>query len=286
MLFVGDIALPPCTDSMDAGLPVLGSKCVVANLEGALIADAVGLLNRKVVFNDAGVVQYLVRCGVRAVSLANNHVMDCADSLGDTIRVLAGHGIACCGAGPDARTAAEPVVLTDGQTPVVLLAFGWEPIGYRAAGPGRSGVNPMRTRHVLQSVAHLRALYSEARIALLMHWNFELEAYPQPAHRRLARAAIDAGASAVIGCHPHCVQGIEQYKDAPIVYSLGNWLFPHGRYWGEPCGSRRTPLVSWLSSGTQERDGPRVTGVPSMRARAPCSWRSASRWTRLPGSRS
>lgn len=40
-----------------------------------------------------------------------------------------------------------------------------------------------------------------------------------------ARACIDAGAHAVVGHGPHLVRGIEVYKDRPILYSLGNFIF-------------------------------------------------------------
>lgn len=42
---------------------------------------------------------------------------------------------------------------------------------------------------------------------------------------KMAHAIIDAGADIIIGMHPHVVQGIEQYKDGLIVYSLGNFSF-------------------------------------------------------------
>jgi poly-gamma-glutamate synthesis protein (capsule biosynthesis protein) len=35
---------------------------------------------------------------------------------------------------------------------------------------------------------------------------------------------IDAGADAVVGGHPHIVQGAELYRGHPIVYSLGNFV--------------------------------------------------------------
>ena len=41
----------------------------------------------------------------------------------------------------------------------------------------------------------------------------------------ICRAAIDAGANAVIGHGPHLVRGIEIYRDKPIFYSLGNFIF-------------------------------------------------------------
>jgi hypothetical protein len=40
----------------------------------------------------------------------------------------------------------------------------------------------------------------------------------------VARAAIDAGADAVIGHHPHICKGIEVYRGRPIFYSLGNFV--------------------------------------------------------------
>src|SRR5208337_4827626 len=47
---------------------------------------------------------------------------------------------------------------------------------------------------------------------------------PGPRARAVAHAAIDAGASAFIGHHPHVVQGVEWYRGRPILYSLGNLL--------------------------------------------------------------
>ena len=40
-----------------------------------------------------------------------------------------------------------------------------------------------------------------------------------------AHAAIDAGASAVVGEGPHVLRGIELYAGKPIFYSLGNFIF-------------------------------------------------------------
>ncbi len=41
----------------------------------------------------------------------------------------------------------------------------------------------------------------------------------------MAHEIIDAGADLIIGAHPHVVQGIEQYNNGLIVYSLGNFVF-------------------------------------------------------------
>ena len=53
--------------------------------------------------------------------------------------------------------------------------------------------------------------------------------YPLPYQMRQARRMIDEGASLILGHGPHYPQGIEHYRGAPIVYSLGNFIFdePH-----------------------------------------------------------
>ena len=38
-------------------------------------------------------------------------------------------------------------------------------------------------------------------------------------------SAIDYGADVILGHHPHVLQGIEVYKNNPIIYSLGNFIF-------------------------------------------------------------
>ncbi len=40
-----------------------------------------------------------------------------------------------------------------------------------------------------------------------------------------AHAAIDAGADVVVGHGPHLTLGVEIYRDRPILYSLGNFIF-------------------------------------------------------------
>jgi poly-gamma-glutamate synthesis protein (capsule biosynthesis protein) len=41
----------------------------------------------------------------------------------------------------------------------------------------------------------------------------------------IAYHAIDSGADLILGHHPHVIEGIEQYKDRLICYSLGNFCF-------------------------------------------------------------
>ena len=67
-------------------------------------------------------------------------------------------------------------------------------------------------------------------VAVLVHWGIERNTLPEDYQKTLARQYIDAGADAVIGSHPHVLQGIEYYQGKPIFYSLGNFIFGNGSY--------------------------------------------------------
>ena len=62
-------------------------------------------------------------------------------------------------------------------------------------------------------------------IIVFAHWGIERTETPEEYQRTLAKGYIDSGADLVIGAHPHVLQGFEYYKDVPICYSLGNFLF-------------------------------------------------------------
>ena len=62
-------------------------------------------------------------------------------------------------------------------------------------------------------------------VIVVMHWGSELAALPFEWQQTLGHTFIDAGADAVVGHHPHVVQGIERYHGKTIAYSLGNFAF-------------------------------------------------------------
>ncbi|MBK8547872.1 MAG: CapA family protein [Saprospiraceae bacterium] len=51
-------------------------------------------------------------------------------------------------------------------------------------------------------------------------------------YRQWTRALIESKWQFCVGCHSHCVQGGEKYKDGYIVYGLGNFYLPNGVFAG------------------------------------------------------
>ena len=48
---------------------------------------------------------------------------------------------------------------------------------------------------------------------------------PTDRQRRAARIAVEAGASPVVGNHPHVVQAVEAFPTGFVDYALGNFVF-------------------------------------------------------------
>jgi len=62
-------------------------------------------------------------------------------------------------------------------------------------------------------------------IIITFHWGIEATYKQTEKQEEVGRFAIDNGADLVLGHHPHRIQGIENYNDKYIVYSLSNFVF-------------------------------------------------------------
>lgn len=88
---------------------------------------------------------------------------------------------------------------------------------------------------------------------VIAHAGVEFLDIPLPEFRDLYRFWIDLGASGVIASHPHVPQGLEVYKDRPIYYSLGNFIFQGSsknkerpQYWRNSVAARLSLGISDL----------------------------------------
>jgi poly-gamma-glutamate synthesis protein (capsule biosynthesis protein) len=62
-------------------------------------------------------------------------------------------------------------------------------------------------------------------VFISLHWGIENQPSVHPTQIEIAHLLIDEGADCIIGHHPHVPHGIEVYKERPIFYSLGNFIF-------------------------------------------------------------
>ena len=173
----------------------------------------------------------LAWAGFDVVSLANNHALDYGpEALLQTIELLGAQGIAAVGAGLDKAAAHTPILLSSHGIRLAFLAYvdvpvesgGFDTRTWAAVGetPGLAWAEPGL---IQRDVVEARELSDVVVVSL--HSGFEGREQPSPTQVIAARAAIDAGASLVLGHHAHRLQGIEVYRHGLIAYGLGNFAF-------------------------------------------------------------
>lgn len=194
-----------------------------ANLESPF-SDRGGNIDQGMVFRARPeMVAALEAAGIDVVSAANNHVRDCGSyGIEFTLDLLEKHGIRAVGAGASGELAHQGAILARQG-----MGFGF--LGYTF--DQSNGNHPdVDERVAMMDTERMRADVSSLReradvVIVSMHAGNEYQPKPNAFQQRFARAAIDAGASLVVGHHPHVVQPVEQYNNGVIFYSLGNLVF-------------------------------------------------------------
>lgn len=170
------------------------------------------------------------RQSVEAVSLANNHTLDFGrKGFADTLYHLKKSGILYAGGGADLSEAIRPILFEKNGTKIGILSFSRVvPSGKWYAGKNRSGIVGAYDSQLEQAIRAVKEWDSKTDVLMVaLHWGKMHVEQPGVSEERAARRLIDAGADVIIGHHPHVLQGIEIYKNRPIFYSLGNFIFPN-----------------------------------------------------------
>ena len=151
-----------------------------------------------------GYAEILPAGSVEMVNVANNHTIDYGpEGLQSTLRALEGYALACGG----------------GHTQ--LISLGGHLFGF---GGCRETVYLSDPGVIERDIGALRNAGAEI-IIYQCHWGTEYAGSHNTLQEAMARACIRAGATVVVGHHPHVVQGIDVIQGTPVIYSLGNCLF-------------------------------------------------------------
>ncbi len=209
------------------------------------------------------IVEALDQVGVDVAQTANNHALDRGPlGVDRTLEALAARGIQATGTVPRGQSGPWHTVVDlsmgGGRARVALLACTYSVNGL--PDPARQALRCYGDAPAIPSlIASLRADPGIDAVVLLPHWGQEYTPVPDSRQRGLARAAIEAGAAAVIGSHPHVLQPIEQITASDgrvgfVAYSLGNFI---SSQWALP---RRTGAVLYFD---MRRDAQgRVVAMP------------------------
>jgi len=207
-------SLPAMVSQADNGFSYL-----FKNVYSIFSADDVTIANLETTFTDSNdradkqfnfkapsdYAQSLTLGSIEGVNLSNNHIYDYKEKgFQDTKLALEKEKINYFGEG------------SKWVTKIKDQSFGF--LGYRGWSLDEGFLNKLK-----EDIAELKKTNSV--IVINFHWGNENQYYPIDAQKELARFAIDKGADIILGHHPHVIQGIEQYKNRIIAYSLGNFCF-------------------------------------------------------------
>ena len=193
------------------------------NLE-APFSDRGPLMKEGMVFKaEPDMVEALRAAGIDVVSTANNHARDCGGyGLEFTLDWLARHDIAAAGTGLTADAAHRGTVLERNRVRFGFLAYTYD----QSNGNHADRDDRIAMLDADEMTDDVHAMRERADVVIVsMHAGAEYQSKPNAVQQQFAHAAIDAGATVVVGHHPHVTQTVESYRDGVIFYSLGNLVF-------------------------------------------------------------
>ncbi len=217
----------------------------------------------------------LARAQITIVSTANNHAWDYGkkaflETLDNLDRVSVLH----VGTGRTRAEAYAPVIVERNGLRIAFLAVTdiWNQ-GPLEKHEAVDFVARADAGTLADSVASARA--SADVVIVSYHGGDQYVDVPTARTRTILRAAIDAGADAILGHHPHVIHAVEFRSGRPILYSMGNLLMKmHRDYpWTgygymarltlvkgqaprvEVCPYRIVGLVPTLLASAKERGG-------------------------------
>lgn len=252
-------ALPDPAELLAPLVPLLAdAKVVLLNVEGAIgEGRAPRKCDRRSTLCYALRQQPAVAAALRHVNdsamvvgnLANNHAHDAgADGFAETLRRLSRAGVLATGA----DTLATPVPVAEGDTIGVLGFSPWTVAGIADLDAVRRHVRRAADRYGRVIVTmHIGAEGPTAR-----HTPDKIERFAGENRGNsvaFARAAVESGASLVVGSGPHVLRAIEWNGNALIAHSLGN-LVTYGPFNHTGYNDHGALLCGTLASDGSIRD--------------------------------
>ena len=188
--------------------------------------------------------------GIKIVSFANNHVMDQGwAGFAESREHLKEVGLLFAGTSDNAATAWQPVITEANGIKVGWLGMTRWLNGNRNPDnpdqphvnfypyPGESNGAPGADEATV--LAAVKAARAQCDLLVVsVHWGIEYATAPRPEDVDLAHKMLEAGASVIVGGHPHVLQPIETYqtkdgRETVIFYSMGNFLSNQSRSYVE-----------------------------------------------------
>jgi len=158
--------------------------------------------------------------GFNLINVANNHCMQHGlKAFEETVDLLSKQNIDIIGL--DIEGEANLIVKKNDDIELVFVGYSLRPEKYCKEFPPYALSDENK---IIGQISEIAKKF-QGPIIVSLHWGEEYLNYPSKKQMLFARKLIDMGVNLILGHHPHVLQGIEEYNNGVIVYSLGNFIF-------------------------------------------------------------
>jgi len=126
--------------------------------------------------------------------------------------------------------------------------------------PANQVLRCYKDERLISAIKDLAARSDVDAVIVYPHWGEEYQPSPDGSQKLYAKKYLEAGATAVIGSHPHVLQPWEKYttkdgRETLIAYSLGNFLA------GQPGLEKQTGAIVYLGLSKEGPGKAKVFGA-------------------------
>lgn len=185
-------------------------------------SHAISKTGPNIKMDGSNAIRLLKQLNVNAVALANNHIMDYGpQALQETINTCKANTIAYVGAGMNSEEVKSPIKINNANGNIAILNFAENE--WSSSAVNKPGANPL---DIIENTRQIQETKKKHDVVIvIIHGGHEYYSMPSPRMVNQYRFYAEAGASVIVGHHPHCISGYEVHQGVPIFYSLGNFLF-------------------------------------------------------------
>lgn len=197
--------------------------------------------------------------GFNIVSTANNHILDrFAAGIDKTLAALDNAGLAHVGTHKRGSNQSWLYILHKNNFKIAFIAC------TEMTNDNKDRENQIlhcykkdHKKWILTTIANIK--HQVDAVIVLPHWGEEYHHSPNEEQIIFAHQVLEAGATAVIGSHPHVLQPLQKYitkdhRETIIMYSLGNFVS------NQSSPDKRTTIILFLGL-TKTPQGTFINGI-------------------------
>lgn len=186
-------------------------------------------VSKQIIFRaDTTMAEVMQQMGITHAALANNHSIDQGQrGLHETVRHMKRVGITPFGYGTTPEQRMSPAIVRKGKICIAVFNDITFPIEnwHSYTSPDEMNITNLSADSLSRIIREYHQQHPDHHIVAFLHWGTEFRSTPTFRQQIDAHRLTQAGASVIVGQHPHVIQEKEFINGRPVYYSLGNYIF-------------------------------------------------------------